>query len=142
MSRPPRKPTSSTDRLLWQKTNCNAGQVRSSQTGDVRRLPFIVKNHRYLCQRKITLRVENQALSWLKTYSTDQSFIGRWIKALEKYHFCVEHRPRTQHPHADGLSERSNDYHWLGRQFEKLLPVAMELPVSRRIRTVAYRTMV
>ena len=34
---------------------------------------FIVKNHSYLCPRKITLRVDNQALSWLKTYSTDQA---------------------------------------------------------------------
>ena len=51
---------------------------------------FIVKNHSYLCPRKITLRVENQALSWLKTYSIDsidQALIGRWIMALKKYHF-------------------------------------------------------
>ena len=48
---------------------------------------FIVKNHSYLCPRKFTLRVDTQALSWLKTYSTDQALIGRWIMALEKYHF-------------------------------------------------------
>ena len=85
---------------------------------------FIVKIDSYLCQRKFTLRVDNQALLWLKTYSTDQALIGRWTMALEKYQFCVEHRPRTQHRHADGLSKRSNDYHWLGRQLEKLPPVA------------------
>ena len=34
---------------------------------------FIVKNYSYLCSRKFTLRVDNQALSWLKTYSTDQA---------------------------------------------------------------------
>ena len=65
---------------------------------------FIVKNHSYLCPRKFTLRVDNQALSWLKTYSTDQALIGRWIMTLEKYQFRVEHRPRTQHRNADGLS--------------------------------------
>ena len=69
----------------------------------------IVKNHSYLCPRKFTLRVDNQALSWLKTYSTDQALIGRWIMTLEKYHFRVEHRPRTQHRNADGLSKRTNE---------------------------------
>ena len=72
---------------------------------------FMVKNHSYLFPRKFTLRVDNQALSsWLKTYSTDQALIGRWIMALEKYHFRVEHRPPTQHRNADGLSKRINDY--------------------------------
>ena len=28
--------------------------------------------------------VDNRALSWLKTYSIDQSYIGRWIKILSK----------------------------------------------------------
>ena len=81
---------------------------------------FILKNHSYLCSRKIILRVDNQALSWLKTYSTDQALIGRWIMALEKYHFKVEHRPRTQHRNADGLSKRTNDYRWREKQLEKL----------------------
>ena len=40
----------------------------------------------------------------------DQAIIGRWIMALEKYHFSIEHRPRTQHRNADGLSKRTNDY--------------------------------
>ena len=71
---------------------------------------FIVKNHSYLCPRKFTLRVDNQALSWLKTYSTDQALIGRWIMTLERYHFRVEHRPRTQHRNLDGLSKRTNEY--------------------------------
>ena len=81
---------------------------------------FILKNHSYLCSRKFILRVDNQALSWLKTYSTDQALIGRWVMALEKYHFKVEHRPRTQHRNADGLSKRTNDYRWREKQLEKL----------------------
>ena len=85
---------------------------------------FILKNHSYLCARKFTLRVDNQALSWLKTHSTDQALIGRWIMALEKYHFKVEYRPRTQHRNADGLSERTNDYQWREKQHEELPPVA------------------
>ena len=71
---------------------------------------FNLKNHSYLCPRKFTLKIDNQALSWLKTYSMDQAINGRWIVALEKYHFSIEHRPRTQHGNADGLSKRTNDY--------------------------------
>ena len=85
---------------------------------------FIVKNHSYRCPRKFTLTVNNQALSWLKTYSTDQALFGRWIMALEKYPFCVEHRPRTQHRNADGLCKRTNDCQWREQQLEKLPPVA------------------
>ena len=44
--------------------------------------------------------------------------------ALEKYHFTMEHRPRTQHRNAHGLSKRTNDYQWREKQLEKLPPVA------------------
>ena len=85
---------------------------------------FILKNHSYLCARKFILRVDKKALFWLKTYSTDQAIFGRWIIALEKYHFKVGHRPRTQHCNADGLSKRTNDYQWREKQLEKLPHVA------------------
>ena len=85
---------------------------------------FILKNHSYLCPRKFTLRVDNQALSWLKTYSMDQAIIGRWIMALEKYHFSIEHRPRTQHRNADGLSKRTNDYKKHEKQLKGLPAIA------------------
>ena len=44
--------------------------------------------------------------------------------ALKKYHFRVEHRPRTQHRNADGLSKRTSDYRWREQQLENLPPVA------------------
>ena len=60
-----------------------------------------------------TLQVDNQALSWLKTYSKDQAMIGRWIECLDQYHFKTVDRPRTQQRNADGLSKRTNNYvHW------------------------------
>ena len=43
---------------------------------------YNMKNHSYLCPRKFTLRVNNQDLAWLKTYSTDQAIIAHWIMAL------------------------------------------------------------
>jgi len=83
---------------------------------------FVDKFHSYLAPRKFILRVDNQALSWLKTYSMDMAMIGRWISKLDQYHFEIVHRPRTKHRNADGLSKRSNDY--LKR--EKLLEAAPE----------------
>ena len=71
---------------------------------------FVEKFHSYLAGRAFTLRVDNQALSWLKTYSMDQAMIGRWIAHLDQYLFKTIHRPRTQHRNVDGLSKRTNDY--------------------------------
>ena len=44
---------------------------------------FVEKNRAYLSSEPFKLRVDNRALSWLKTYSMDQSFIGRWIVRLD-----------------------------------------------------------
>ena len=43
------------------------------------------------------LRVDNRALSWVNTYSLDQSFVGRWIVCLDGYIMITEHRTRDQH---------------------------------------------
>ena len=40
---------------------------------------FIEILHSYLAGQKLTLHVDKQALSWLKTYSMDRAMIGRWI---------------------------------------------------------------
>ena len=85
---------------------------------------FIEKFHSYLADREITLRVDNQAFSWLKTYSMDQAMIGRWIARLDQYHFKTVHRPRTQHRNADGLSKRTNDYMHREKIMEKLPEVS------------------
>ena len=71
---------------------------------------FIEKFHLYLAGREFTLRVDNQTLSWLKSYSMGQATIGRWIARLDQYHFKTVHWPRTQHRNADGLSKTTKDY--------------------------------
>ena len=43
--------------------------------------------------------------------------------ALEKYHFKVKHRPRTQHRNGDGRSKQTNNQ-LQEKQLEKLPPVA------------------
>ena len=71
---------------------------------------FIEKSNSYPAGREFTLRVDNQALSWLEIYSMDQAMNGCWIVRLDQYHFKTVRRPHTQHRNADGLSRRPNDY--------------------------------
>ena len=53
---------------------------------------FVEKYCAYLGSAPFKLRVDNRALSWLKTYSMDQSYIGRWILRLNGYRMIIEHR--------------------------------------------------
>ena len=71
---------------------------------------FLEKFRSHLAGRQFTLRVDNQALSWLKTYSMDNGLIGRWIARLGQYDMKIVHRPREKHTNADGLSKKSEFY--------------------------------
>ena len=53
---------------------------------------------------------DNRALSWLKTYSMDQSYFGRWIVRLDCYHMIIEHRRRDKHQNAESLSKKTEFY--------------------------------
>ena len=48
----------------------------------------------FLGSATFKLRLDNKALSWLKTYLMDQRYIGRWIERLDDYHMIIEHRMR------------------------------------------------
>ena len=71
---------------------------------------FVEKYRAYLGSAPFKLRVDNRALSWLKTYSMDQSYIGRWIVRLDCYHMIIEHRMRDKHQNADSLSKKTEFY--------------------------------
>ena len=71
---------------------------------------FVEKYRAYLGSAPFKLRVENRALSWLKTYSMDQSYIGRWIVRLDGYHMIIEHRMSDKHQNADSLSKKTEFY--------------------------------
>ena len=71
---------------------------------------FVEKYRAYLGSAPFKLRVDNRALSWLKTYSMDQSYIGRWIVRLDVYHMIIEHRMRDKHQNADSLSKKTEFY--------------------------------
>ena len=71
---------------------------------------FVEKYRAYLGSEPFKLRVDNRALSWLKTYSMDQSYIGRWIVRLDRYNMIIEHRTRDTHQNADSLSKKTEFY--------------------------------
>ena len=71
---------------------------------------FVEKYRAYLGSAPFKLRVDNRALSWLKTYSMDQSYIGRWIVRLDGYHMIIEHRMRDKHQNADSLGNKTEFY--------------------------------
>ena len=71
---------------------------------------FVEKYCAYLGSAPFKLRVDNRALSWLKTYSMDQSHISRWIVRLDGCHMIIEHRMRDKHQNADSLSKKTEFY--------------------------------
>ena len=71
---------------------------------------FVEKYRAYLGSEPFKLRVDNRALSWLKTYSMDQCYIGRWIVRLDGYNMIIEHRTRDKHQNADSLSKKTEFY--------------------------------
>ena len=65
-------------------------------------ITFVKKYMVYLGSAPFKLR----ALAWLKTYSMDQSYIGRWIVRLDGYHVIIEHRTHDKHQNADSFSKK------------------------------------
>ena len=73
-------------------------------------ITFVEKYRAYLGSAPFKLRVDNRALAWLKTYSMDQSYIGRWIVRPDGYHMIIEHLTRDKHQNADSLSKKTEFY--------------------------------
>ena len=71
---------------------------------------FVEKYRAYLGSAPFKLRLDNRALSWLKTYSMDQSYIGRWIVRLDGYHMIIKHRMRDKNQNSDTLSKKTEFY--------------------------------
>ena len=63
-----------------------------------------------LKDRSFELRVDNRALSWLKTYSMDQSYIGKWIVRLDSNNMIIEHTMRDKYQNPDSFS-RKTEFH-------------------------------
>ena len=71
---------------------------------------FVEKYRKYLGSEPFKQRVVNRALSWPKTYSMDQNYIGRWIVRLDGYNMIIEQRTRDKDQNADSLSKKTDFY--------------------------------
>ncbi|MCG8049195.1 MAG: DDE-type integrase/transposase/recombinase [Candidatus Thiodiazotropha taylori] len=71
----------------------------------------------YIYGQQLTVRTDNQALSWLKTTKNMRGPQARWLERIMEFMpFNLEHRPGRLHLNADGLSRfpwdrfQNNDY--------------------------------
>ena len=70
---------------------------------------FVEKYTAYLGSEPFKLRVDNRK-RMLKTYSMDQSYIGRWIVRLDGYNMIIEHRTSDKRQNANSLSKKTEIY--------------------------------
>ena len=68
---------------------------------------FREKNKAYVASEPFNLRVDNRALSWLKTFSMHHNYIGRRIERLVSYNKIVGRRIRDAHQRADSFSKKT-----------------------------------
>ena len=104
-------------------------------------ITFVEKYRAYLGSEPFKLRVDNRALSWLKMYSMDQSYIGRWIDRLDGYDMIIEHRTRGKHQNA--YDKETYDSLPLTRWLDKSgKPIEdhPELPKEPPVRTILKKT--
>ena len=71
---------------------------------------FCEKFEVFLTRDEFTLRTDHKSLSFLKTWQTRDFMTQKWIEKLSIFRMVVEHTPRENNAHADGLSKRSNFY--------------------------------
>ena len=79
-------------------------------------ITFVENCRAYVGSAPFKLRAETHALAWMKNYSMDQSYIGRWIVRLEGYHMIIEHRTRDKRQNADRFSKKTELYERLGEK--------------------------
>ena len=78
---------------------------------------FVEKYRAYLGSAPFKLRVGNRALSWLKTYSMDQSYIGRWIVRLDGYHRIFSFGFHVIYAFTIYILNRDTGLLWIRRHF-------------------------
>ena len=82
----------------------------ASKTEKMAVFTFVEKYHSYLVSAPFKLRVDNRALSWVKTYSKDHSYIGLWIVKLDGCQTIIHYSKRDKHQNADSLSKKIKFY--------------------------------
>ena len=73
-------------------------------------LTFMEEFKHFLHGKRFVIRCDNMALKWLKTYSTTSDLTARWLQRLQCFDFELQHRDRTKHFNADGLSKTVDSF--------------------------------
>ena len=60
--------------------------------------------HPYLYGRKIILRTDNSAVSWMRSLKAPSGQTARWLESVAEYDLEVHHRAGRSHGNADALS--------------------------------------
>ena len=55
----------------------------------------------YVWGPHFSVRTDHAALVWLTNLKNIQGMLARWLAKLQQFNFDIEHRPGTQHGHAD-----------------------------------------
>ena len=77
----------------------------SSHKGEMFAVLFFMKKFRhFLLHRPFILRIDNQALKWLKSQDPPSSLVSRWLSTLADYEFSIQYRPSKKHANADAMS--------------------------------------
>ena len=77
----------------------------SSFKGEMCAVIYGIESHKYyLLGRKFLVRVDNNAVTWLKTQKDPRGILTRWLRILAAYDFNIVHRNSKQHANADSLS--------------------------------------
>ncbi len=72
-------------------------KYRAAKAEMLAAVKFIEKFTSHLEGREFALRVDNQALKWLKTYSMSSDIVTRWIPILRAFKLKIEHRLREKY---------------------------------------------
>ena len=118
----------------------------SSNKGEILAAIHFIRTWRYyLMRRPFILRVDHQAMRWLKTMDPPTGLVGRWIETLSSYDFQVEFRKGKAHSNADSLSRcdhardpteeeemesREETLHSITRQMPRQVSRIIEVPNS------------
>ena len=65
---------------------------------------FIEYYRQYLLGRRVTVRTDHQALSYLFSFKEPKGKLARYLEILAAYDFCIEYRRGSGHLNADGMS--------------------------------------
>ena len=93
----------------------NARRLKTSESqnashkGELLALIVTIDTYKFfLTGRKFLVRIDNSALSWLKTQKDPKGILMRWLRILSTYDFDIHHHAGTKHVNADSLSRASH----------------------------------